>query len=349
MEDPDAIVRGIYTIEPRIADPDVPANVDVFAGGQRNTNLPKLPVPNHEVKMPQSVISGMGRTARYPRETVTTPKSDRLVHSEQPGFFMGPFATQQNMPGVTLATTPQMARRMVHSTASSTPFDVPRGNLEDLGLHVSNEPRVFNAYSDPLRNGIIDYTGKEAPRSYPMIQSTGGILSRSHGLEDIGPWTDPYMSYAKWADNVVNADEQQFIIERIAKEKYPDAEDPIEASMSAGDTSIYDQSDKEMNDILESHLKDQTPEIQSIAESLKRGDDPATIFSKWPAVDFSHPGLASMVMDPGTILPEYSPEGILARKWNAVQSLPKFNEGDLGNADWYAKIMEDRYQRAARK
>jgi hypothetical protein len=344
MDDPDAVARGIYTIEPRTADPDVPANVDAFTGGYRNTNTPKLPISNNEVKPPQSVISGMGRTAKYPRETVTTPKEGRLEHSEQPGFFMGPFATQQNMPGVTLATTPQMARRMVHSTASPVPFDVPVGNMADLGLHVSNEPKVFNAYADPLRSGA-----NAAPRSYPMIQSTGGILSRSHGLEDIGPWTDPYVMYSRLADTAVSADEQQAILDRIAKEKYPDAEDPVEAARLAGDWDIHDQVNEEIMSTLKSHLQDQTPEIQIIAESLKQGDNPAEIFGKWPAVDFSHPGLASMVMDPGTILPEHSVEGILARQWNAVQSLPKFNEKHLGDADWFAKMMEDRYQQATRK
>jgi hypothetical protein len=251
-----------------------------------------------------SVIGALGKQARLTRPRITTKSpSAGLPIGEEPGFFMGPFANPQNVPGVTLASGPQKGRMTAHSTSASEIYDVPKAgmNPEELGLHVSNHPDVFNIYSHPLNKGLLSEKFP-VPRTYPMVQSLGGVLSRDRsGLTDLGPWNDPYILHAKYADNL------------------------MESGIIADDLS-----EAEMMDTLNSFIASESPELQGILGRLGQGEDPAKVFGQWPAVDFEHhPGSASMVMDPGTILPAFSEQGMLARRWNDIEPI-QMPEGYAG-------------------
>jgi hypothetical protein len=259
-----------------------------------------------------------------PASTSTVPMTPKW--GSERGFFMGPWANEQNLPGVTLASRPQKGRMVAHGTASPELFDVPRHSVveDELGLHVSPDPSVFNVYTEP------SYSMQAKPRSYPMVQATGGILSphQTDMLPDLGPWGDSFMVRARWLDNLVDPDRQEEIFNDVARRMYPDADDPYEVANDAG---RYGEMSAMVDDIMEQEAKDVIAgsllEHQDIMSRLEKGEPTASIFGQWPAMDFQHgSGKASMVTDPGTALHALTPEGMLARRWNEIEPMLPVDE-----------------------
>lgn len=272
----------------------------------------------------------------------------RIKPKEEPGFFMGPFANEQNVPGVTLARSgPQKARQVSHGTVSETPFDIPvdQGG-EEFGIHVSSDPAVTNIYSDPIYTKLGE---DSVPRNYPMIQATGGMLSAEHGLVDAGPWGDPFMAHGKLADSITDQEAYDNMIDQHLREKYPGEKDPWLRATEEGYTGMYDSAQKEVDQTVQSYVDSMSPEYQRIFNGLKAGNNPAQVFGEWPAADFQHygTGTGSLVIDPGTLLPAFSPEGMLARRWNEVAPMNPLD--DIYGLEYADRAMSNLEQERERK
>ena len=246
------------------------------------------------------VIGELGKNTipkSAPGGGVSVPNPERFAYKPQEGFYMGPFANKENMPGVSLATAPQAIQRVIHGTGSSNIWDKPKiGSKYDEAFHVTTDPTLSDVYSnvrymdpiDPNPVPTVNYMGPrgrgKAPRSVPMLLNPGPKVAELGELQGQYPWRANH-------DYSSPSAKQQFTDAYYAGEIN---EEMYNALLARAD-----------NESLKGYMKDEG------ISSMRYEHEP--MGPKW------NPHESYAVTSPKGILTELSPEGQVASKWNEVE------------------------------
>jgi hypothetical protein len=289
--------------------------VTPFRGGSpRGVSLASAPVPGAAPMGPRLATPKPGGVlASLPtqpgpympdpfRSNVRTRGLGGAIRNEIPeeGFFMGPWANPENMPGVTLASRPQPVWETFHGTNTDEMFDMPRTeSFVDEALHNTVDPVLATGYTDARKmDPWIDETFGDdiggspeplRPRIYPMLTNPGPNVA------DIGPLVGFY-PWRKDLDTMMPG--------------------PM-GSAENMDTLLEHYNAGYMNpQYLDAMLaRDQG---QSFRDYMKEKGYSAMAYEHEPTNSMTphHPSFA--ITDPGQTINPLTSEGILAKQWNDV-------------------------------
>jgi len=145
----------------------------------------------------------------------------KLVGRTPPGVLAKPLNPNTVHPDL-LKETGDPLWRMLHGSNRKYPFDRPKGNLADEGLHLTGSPGIADVYAlhPYLDKPIQRVKGPAGPRVYPMLVDPGKPFT---GFErDYGPWDDPYRvamrAYEDYQDMEVPR-EIDYILQQLAFDK----------------------------------------------------------------------------------------------------------------------------------
>ena len=247
------------------------------------------------------------------------------MYIPESGFFMGPWANPDNMPGVTLASRPQNVADMVHATSRPAQFDLPSiGSPEDAALHATPDPSLSDIYSHAPRMDVFDERSFDtdsgpmaAPRSYPLVVNPGTNPT------DIGYLQQMLWPWRKEPENSA-----------FGMFNYPYGDPMNEFELRQGLQAGY--LDKSYYDAMVARNQGKSYE-QYMAENKYTSmpyEHEQTYFE-----GEGHPAIA--LHDSGSYVGALSPEGVLAKRWNKSQPL---DLSKVARAD--ERVMQDRASEA---
>jgi hypothetical protein len=271
----------------------------------------------------------------------TEPNPVRFGREEpvpETGFFMGPWATPEDVPGMTLASRPQNIRRGAHYTKSKAAFNEPKmESAGDEALHITTDPDLGDQYAglqyfDQFgENPVLTNISNEMkPRAFPMLFNPGpNPIDIGNLVPGLYPWKkdvggsvrsvlgegDPTSNRTSFTDIL---DDPMF--------------DTANREGNFNDDYVRAINARTRGDTFEDYMRDEG------ASSMWYFHEPTGV-SGLPHESYA-------LIDPGSKVNALSPEGILASRWNKVQPMNPSNVTPEMQTDWdlmrsYADFTND--------
>ena len=303
----------------------------------RGTSLTARPaVTSAATTQPKGVLSELStrtepitpKNAHLP--SVETLASDRWAQMPEGGWFLGPWATQEQFPGISLATKPQAnIVKSLHGTSAPVSFDTPGVPMtgqgwRDEALHTTTDPTLARQYShaesfDPFEHGAGEFYDRAAPRTYPVLTNLGGNPVNIGELQwGLYPWRSGHGFGDDWSGLAQNQDFMDMRLNPASNKAYVESL----LARNAG---------------------------ESFPEHMENKGYTSMVYGHEPMRGQYKPHQSIAVTDPNAVLSEFSHEGLLAKKWNEVRELdpdqitPEIQEyNDFARVPWDATPEEAR-------
>ena len=296
------------------------------ARGMTLTNRPAVTGPSTKHKGVLSELSSRIDPGDVPHNEeysrVAVPRTREPYYFPEEGFFMGPFATPENMPGVSLASRPQSVHQMAHGTDVSTIYDQLRTSSGiDEALHLSNDPDLVRTYTHiddmapfmHIRPEDIDELLSDAttpaPRSYPTLVNPGSNPADIGDLVGLYPWRE----YGVPENIMDDPFYRELVRDNEINPMYREAAE----SVSGG---------------------------EKFRDFMKRKGYTSMWYGHEPTFPELLPHESIAITNPGQIMSQISPEGVLASKWNKVEPMQQSSmswERNLDTAMGTVGLMYD--------